>query len=558
MTLSPQKYIGTPASLELLKILLLVAITSLVYAHTLHSPFVLDDSRIYDSHHLRITKLDSNSLVNAWQNIEPRSRPLANTSFAINYFFHRYKLPGYHIVNIAIHIITGLFLFFLLRTTLNLPSLRSRYQSLSWLPFFGALLWLVHPSQTQSVTYVVQRMNSMAAMFYVIALFSYIQGRLAKRWWLKLVLFGGAVGAGLLSLKSKEIALTLPVFIVLYDWYFLQDLEYGWLKKYGLLITGITCLLVLATFFVYLGKDPFSSLLAGYGARDFTLSERLLTESRVVIFYLTLLVFPAPGRLNLDHDFVVSQSLLAPANTIFSLAALGLLLGSAVFLARQHRLLSFGIIWFFGNLAIESSVIPLEIIFDHRLYLPSMMLIMALAATAREYWRGAHLHLFMIALAVALLLSFWTYQRNQVWVNPVSLWGDCVKKSPNRARSHNNLGKALLETKLGPEEEAEYHLRKAIHLNPSAAEVYNNLGNIRFGQGKHEEAIKLYAKAIELNPNIASWHFNIGDTLVMVWRLQEGREHFKKALALDPWYAKAQRGLSRVNRMIARSEKKTE
>jgi hypothetical protein len=500
--------------------------------------------------------LDFDNFVAVWQKSLHWSRPVTNISFALNYFFGQYNVTGYHLVNIAIHCIAGIFLFLLVGTTINLPALRVKGYSTRWLPFLAALIWLINPVQTQSVTYVVQRMNSMTAMFYVMALFAYVQGRLADRWRLKLGYFGGAAGAGLLALGSKEIAVTLPVFIVLYEWYFLQDLQWGWLKKHGWLLGGLFGLLLSGAVFFFYGKDPLSRLLAEYAFRDFTLGERLLTEARVVIFYLTLLLLPVPGRLNLDHDFPLSHSLLEPVSTLLSLTALVLFAGLAVVLARRHRLLSFGIIWFLGNLAIESSFVPLEIIFEHRLYLPSMMLIPALLASARKYLTGRYPKMITVT-ALVLILMFWTYQRNQAWADPIWFWSDCVQKSPDKARVHNNLAMILHETGLYPEK-TEYHLREAIRVDRSFGEAYCNLANIRWDQGRFAEAIELYTKALEIHPNVALWHFNLGDTLVQVWRLQEAREQFAIALQLDPGLAEAKAGLSRVNLMIARSNKKTD
>jgi tetratricopeptide (TPR) repeat protein len=391
-------------------------------------------------------------------------------------------------------------------------------------------------------------MNSMAALFYLLALFAYVRGRLAGRWGVRLGWFGGAAGAGLLAFWSKEIALTLPVFIVLYEWYFLQDLKCGWLKKHGLLVGCGIGLLVAAAFFFYYGRDPFTGLLAGYAGRDFTLVERLLTETRVVIFYLSLLFFPWPGRLNLDHDFAISQSLLAPPNTILALAALVMLLAAAVFLARRQRLLSFGLIWFLGNLAIESTVVPLEISFDHRLYLPAMLLILALVAFWHENLSGNYGKLLAV-VAVALVLTFWTHQRNRIWANPVSLWSDCAAKSPAKARVHGNLGVAL--KRAGRLAEAEDHFLETIRLDPTFFEAYNNLGNIRSMQGRSGEAVAFYSRAIAIRPDIATLYINRGHSLEDLWRLPEARGNYAKALQMDPGNGEARASLYRVGRMLA-------
>lgn len=547
----PTRWLVNRYGLALPQGLLLAAITALAYANTIANPFVFDDRTVLSQPWLKWAGFDFENLTYLLRNCQHKFRPVANLSFALNYFFDKNNVVGYHLVNISIHLITGLFLFFLTRTTLNLPNLRPRYHSLPWLPFASALLWLVNPIQTQSVTYVVQRMNSMAAMFFLIALYSYVRGRLAEKLRARIALFACALTSGFLAFGSKEIAATLPFFIVLYEWYFLQDLDGAWLKKHGFKLGAACGLVLLALGIFYLGRTPFNSLLAGYAARDFSLGERLLTESRVVIFYLSLLLFPYPGRLNLDHDFVISRSLLAPPSTSLALAALALLLVAAVLLARRHRLLSFGLLWFLGNLVIESSIVPLEIVFEHRLYLPSTMLVAALVASCGEYFRFANRTKLAAVLLLTMVLTAWTYQRNQVWSDEVTLWRDCVAKSPTKTRVHNNLGVALKQA--GRLTEAEDQLQRAIKLDRTFAGAYNNLGNVKVLQGRTREAIALYYQAIELNPGTPSWHLNLANTLVKVWRLEEAREQFLLALALDPANIKARNGLAKVNRMLARN-----
>ena len=134
------------------------------------------------------------------------SRPVANISFALNYYFHQYDLMGYHVINILIHIATGIILYFFVKATLTLPLLRSAYEQYRWIPFLTAFIWLVHPMQTQSVSYIVQRMNSMAAMFYVLSLLLYVKARLAASKGTRWGLFGGCIVCGILALGSKEIA----------------------------------------------------------------------------------------------------------------------------------------------------------------------------------------------------------------------------------------------------------------------------------------------------------------------------------------------------------------
>ena len=163
----------------------------------------------------------------------------------------------------------------------------------------------------------------------------------------------GCVVSGILALGSKEIAATLPVFIFIYEWYFFQKLSRSWIKRRGLQVLVIVGILAIVSV-VYLQSDAGQKKLSLYDKKDFTLTQRVLTEFRVVIFYITLLLFPHPSRLNLDHDFSISHSLIDPLTTVLSMGAIGALIGLAIYLAKKDRLLSFSILWFLGNLVIES------------------------------------------------------------------------------------------------------------------------------------------------------------------------------------------------------------
>ena len=255
---------------------LLAIVVILIYADTLTSPFIFDDlPNIFHNPHIRIPALSFENL--AWagfQSPEAR-RPVANISFALNHYFNGYNPVGYHVVNILIHLACGIFLYFLVNATLQTPALRSRYEKLGWIPFFTAFIWMVHPLQTQSVTYVVQRMNSMAAMFYVLSMLFYVKFRMSTVARMKWTMFAGCVLAAILAFGTKEITATLPVFILLYEWYFFQKLGRQWARR-NFLLFGAVCLLFIIIALVYLDFDP-ARILGGYGGRDFTPAQRLLT-----------------------------------------------------------------------------------------------------------------------------------------------------------------------------------------------------------------------------------------------------------------------------------------
>jgi hypothetical protein len=268
----------------------------------------------------------------------------------------------------------------------------------------------------------------------------------------------------------------------------------------------------------------------------------------VLIFYLSLLFLPLPSRLNLDHHFMLSRSFLDPANTLLSLIMLALLLVLAILTARRQRLLSFAIIWFLGNLVIESTVIPLELVFEHRLYLPSVMVIVAITAFIRERVPDRHMGGAVAVVVLIPILSLWSYQRNLVWADPVTLWSDCAKKSPDKARVHSNFGVAL--KRAGRLKDAEARFRKTVELDPSFFEAYNNLGNIMYMEDNLDEAETFYRRALVVKPDHPLLHVNLGNVLMAMWRLEEAREHFRKALLLSPGYSQARTNLSRVDSLI--------
>ena len=550
---------------EVLLFLLLSTIVLLIYSNTFKAPFVFDDNmNIQNNTSIRLSKITIENVVKAVSESHLRSRPIANISFAINYYFHQYNVTGYHIVNVLIHIITGIFLYFFVKTTLRLPLLHFKDTTTTWIASFTVFLWIVHPLHTQSVTYIVQRMNSLASMFYVLSMLLYTRGRLTsdkRRRWL---LFTGCILAGILAVGSKEIALTLPFFLLLYEWYFFQDLSLAWFKHYFIPVIGVMVFLALSAL-VYMGTETLHNILVVPGDFDFTLTERVLTEFRVVIVYLKLLLFPHPSQLNIDYDFPLSHSLFDPISTLFALGTIIGMFGLALYISKKERLLSFCVLWFFGNLVLESSVIMLDILFEHRTYLPSMLLSLLVVTLVVRYTKLPWLRVVVLC-AVALVYAVWTYERNSLWANEIALWSDCVAKSPHKARPHTNLGYALMSqgnlkeaihhytealriapsyviahnnlgdalARQGKVAEAVHHYTEALRLNPHYAEAHNNLGNVLMDEGKAEEAIGHYTEALRLNPNAALFHNNLGSALARQGKVEEAVRHYTEALRLNP------------------------
>jgi tetratricopeptide (TPR) repeat protein len=521
--------------------LLFLVVGFSVYANTFESPFIFDDTaRIRENPHIRLTQFSLKDIVTAGFK-SSKTRPVAYISFALNYYFHQYDPLGYHIVNISIHILAGFILYLFLKTTLTLPSIGFRYQHPEVIAFLAALIWLVHPVQTQSVTYIVQRMNSLAALFFILSFWCYVKGRLVeagqKRWWW----FAASALTWLVSLGCKEISVTLPFMVYLYEWYFFQNLNKDWFKRSLKYVLGLVALVVFIAL-VYMGFNPWEKIsrLNDYAQNEFTILERSLTQFRVVVYYISLFFYPHPSRLNLDYDFALSHSLIDPVTTFVSLIAIVGLLGLAVFVAKKLPLISFGILWFFANLVIESSIIPLAIIFEHRLYLPTMLACLIPVVLAYRYVKPEKLCIPLLC-ALVIIGAYWTFSRNRVWQDEVTIWSDCVEKSPNKARPHLNLGAVL--TKLEKTDEAIGHYLKALKIKPFHEKALNNMGDALTKQGKWDEAIDYIVKALQIKPNYADAYLNLGVALGLKGKTHEAIKAYHKALEIRPGHAKAHNGL---------------
>jgi hypothetical protein len=482
LTHTIRKETDTTHKSHLIAILAICLLGSIIYSNTLNSPFVFDDlQNIKNNLYIRLPNFDFQRLCDAGFKSSSSNRPIANISFALNHYWGEYDVTSYHVVNIIIHLINGILVYFLsliiFKQATYVPNQKvSQLHNVSspLLSLLAALIFIIHPIQTQSVTYIVQRMNSMAAMFYLLSLLFYINSRLTRIKWKRWVLFSGCFFSWIMALGSKEVAATLPLIILIYEWYFFQDLRLEWLRRNLKFFVGLFAVLVLVVF-VYLGEHPLDRISASYTNRDFTILERVLTQFRVVLFYISLLLCPHPSRLNLLHHVTTSSSLIEPVTTLLSLLIIIGLFGLVVYLAKRQRLISFCILWFFFNLVIESSVLGLEMIFEHRLYLPMFSFALIVSYLLFHFLSKRQIWFIVVSVIIILSLSTATYMRNSVWGDEVTLWKDCVEKSPQLARPHNNLGNAL--DKQGRTEEAIEHYLQVLRIKPDYVEAHYNLGN---------------------------------------------------------------------------------
>ncbi|HET54710.1 MAG TPA: tetratricopeptide repeat protein [Ignavibacteria bacterium] len=498
---------------------LLSIIIATCYSGTLNNSWHFDDYiNIVDDKNIRIDSL-------SWEHIKKpiyskdgdiRGRPLAVLSFAGNYLFSGLDTTGYHVVNILIHIICSFFVYLVFIYTLNLY--RQQYKSsitedlINDIALFGAVLWAIHPIQTQAVTYIVQRMASMAAMFYMISLYFYLKFRLHKEAKFKVLLIVLSVlswGAGILS---KENAALLPLSIIAYEIVIFRTSLKDNLRFKLFFFGSLISLFVFSL--IFMSGDIISYLDKTYSARPYTMWERLITQPIILTRYIFLLLVPVADFLTLDTNIFASKGLFSPPITIFANLFIFILIILSIYFSRKYPLICFAIIFYFINHLVESTIIGLELYFEHRNYLPSVFIYLVVSyfflSICYHYKKQGRM--FMYSLFVSLIFFIVvsegnaTYLRNDVWKDDITLYSDNLDKAPLNIRVYNNLAAEYM--KLGQHEKALEYLKQAEKIykkypdsfqKNSVADIYCNAGIIYLhAKGEIEKASQLLLKSAEL------------------------------------------------------------
>ena len=525
---------STTLSTHILVFLLFALFGLLLYGHTLQVPFYLDDFINIRDRLYAIKSFSLGEFVNASLDNLLSRRPLANLSFVLNYYFQGFELPGYHMVNIVIHVLNGMLLYLFVFKTITLPGERGPRQHPAWVATLASLLWFVNPMQIQSVTYIVQRMTSMATLFFLCSFLSYLYGRLARKTQIRVALFGLSALCWIMSMASKEIALTLPGLIFVYEWLFFQNLDMAWLKKSAIFIVIGLIGMLAAVYFVY-HYSPLSFVTAIYQPRQYTAFERFLTQGRVIFLYVSLLLYPSPTRLNLNHDISLSSGLFSPLTTFISFAALLALMVGTIILSKRHRICAFCVIWFFANLAIEALAASIELMFEHRVYLASTLFFLPFVWLLFRLLNKPKVS-FSVISALIIVFGFWTYQRNALWNAPVAFWEDAIQKSPNHYRAHFNLGTSYLHNK--SYDRAIVAFQKALTLDPPyPTEIYTNIGALYLEKEQHDLARQNLNRAVSLNPNNYMAHDLLATLDKKKGDYGEALKHYRAAIMINPNFA---------------------
>jgi protein O-mannosyl-transferase len=474
---------------KLLIIITLLLLGCVLYSNTFHSSFHFDDkSSIVDNFAIKNIR----NLQNIWNYWPPRF--ITDFSFSINYHFNHFDVFGYHLVNILIHIISSILVFYFILLTFLTPKMKdediSKHASL--IAFFSASIFLTHPIQTQAVTYIVQRAASLATLFYLASLVFYIKSRLLKE-------KGGAcyiasLGMAVIAMFTKEITITLPLMVLLYEVYFFKTKK--GVKLIKLMPFFITLLIIPLTMLICKSVNIMEMRVTTETITPIPPLQYLFTQFRVMVTYIRLLFLPI--NQNLDYDYAISKTLIH-LPTLASLLFLTGILIIAKRISDRYKLISFSIFWFFLTLLPESSVIPIkDVIFEHRLYLPMVGYSLFLASGLYYLFKGKQLKLVAAILFMFVILySMITYERNKVWRDQITLWDDVAHKSPNKERPYNNRGNAY-QIK-GDLDRAISDYNKAIKINPNYADAYNNRGNVYKIKGDLNQALSDHNKAIGID-----------------------------------------------------------
>jgi len=536
-----------------------VFVVFLIYSNTLNSPFQLDDTgSIVDNAAIRDLHnfIDTSRLEDVA--IDELLRPLLKTryigylSFALNYAFHGLDVRGYHLINILIHITNALLLYGMLQLIFLTPRFVGIQGALvsadsrSFVAVFTTFLFAVHPIQTQAVTYIVQRFASLATLFYLLSLVTYIRFRLesankAAGSFRSSVFYVISLVSTILAMKTKEFALLIPVMIALFEFVFFD----GRIKKRVLQL--LPYVLTMSIIPLSLINMPASTVSGADGV--ISGPDYLLTQFRVIMTYLRLLIFPV--NQNLDYDYPIYRSVFA-SNVLFSLLFLFLLLVLAIWLFWNSRrkegkagwrflLVSFGLFWFFLTALPESGFMPIkDVIFEHRMYLPSIGLFLAGTVTIEliiTRWLEKSVHTRKVAVSLMVLavvvLSVMAYARNTIWEDSVRLSEDIVKKSPNKARPYYNLG--LAYSGQGRIDEAIAAYTTVIRLDPAfSTDVYNNLGIAFMARGRVDDAIRVYTMAVNINPRDGDIHYNLAGAYMTQGRIDEAIAEYQASAQRTP------------------------
>jgi tetratricopeptide (TPR) repeat protein len=512
-----------------------------VYFRTWSDPFVFDDvASIVLNPTIRHLGRWPGALLTPGLGATVQGRPVLNLSFALNYAFGGTNPAGYRAANVAIHVLAGWTLFGIVRRTVA----GRRGEAMAGVV---ALLWVIHPLQTEAVTYVVQRAESLLGLFYLLTLYCFIRyanGEAAsrpaaapgRRGWAAL-----SVLACLLGVGTKEVIVSAPLIVLAYDRTFIAGtLREAWRRRWRYYLALAATWLPLAGLVAHAG-DRGGTSAAGSGV---TLAQYAPTQFAAVARYLRLAVWPRPLIFDYGAQWVTSaRSVLLPALVVGAFAA------ATLWALRRRPALGFLGLAFFAILA-PTSLVPgnRQTIAEHRMYLPLAAVLVALVLAAEQLAQRASARprrrrglLGGAAAAAVLVWGGFAAARNNVYASALALYGDTIAHRPDNPYAHSNYGYALGQS--GQTAAAIAQFQEALRLKPDFADAHYNLGLILVRTGHAAEGVQEYEQALSLRPAYPEALYNLGITLAAERRLPEAIARFAALVQLQPAFADGHIGL---------------
>lgn len=473
-------------------------------------------------------------------------RPITAASFALTYALFEYDGRGYHAVNLGIHLLAALALFGVVRRSLQSPALRDRFADSAWtLALATAGLWVVHPLQTQAVTYIIQRSESLVGLFYLVTLYCSIRSMHAGRFsgWTVCAVVACAMGMG-----TKEVMATTPVTTLLVDaLLFARSYRVALLKRWSLYLGLAACWFLLIAL---MATGPRSESV-GFGLNEVSALGYFRSQPGVLLHYLMLAIWPR--TLVLDYGWLVASSPVEYMVPLLIVSAGGLMTAWGVFRRKLWSLLPAS---FFIVLAPTSSFVPInDLCFEHRMYLPLAAIILAavlamfLLLSRLPFTAQRPISVAACLLAIAAFVSR-THARNADYHDALHLWSVTVQQRPDNARARSALATEYLNRDRFAE--SVPHYERAVELEPRNWRYLENLGRAYYKVKRHQESVAAYQKAIELAPWQYTLHFNLGVCFFDMKRYEEAVQSYVQALRCDPKAYQAHFNLANTFQMLGR------
>ncbi len=543
-----KSYILTP--------LILIITTIITYYPSLFYDFQFDDIA-------NIKKFFALRTHTFWDFAFKGSRWISYWLNTVNYNLGKFDPFYYRVFNVAFHTITGILIFFVTIKLLQLTK-KNGFYSVRALPIAAltSLLFLLHPVQTQTVSYVIQgQLEGLAGLFIMAIMLCFIFMTTTKKRYLSYILGVVICLLGYISCGTKEIAILSPVMMLLIDWFFIAQADFKQIKKripFYLLFTGILIGQYIYVLKPHLCKtyvmgniqlnNNVGNVITQVAGEKITRWNYFISQFKVIIHYIW--IFICPTKLSVDYDWKMVSGFFT-SECLFPLLLLLFIAGWVLNLLRKNKIdvRAFAALWFFIGLSPRSTFIPsTELIADYKTYFSSYgwLFLMAIALVYLFEWTIKKItkkndlqtnYSYLAFGLAALFLGHATYERNKVWRSQEEFWMNIIQNSPKKARGYNNYAVAIAEK--NRHEEAIPYLRKAIKMDAYYPDPWSNIAVCFSATGQVDMAIMQLEKAIQINPNYPEFYNNLASFYLNKKNFPRVEQLANYAIKLRPHYGKA-------------------